>query len=129
MKSYEGLFVFPPEATPDGRKTQIQNLEEAIRKYSGTVVQKVEWGKRPLGYPIRKFREGYFILLDFQMESLRATEFRKAIQLQEDFLNFMITVKTERKEAKKNAAKPRERSPKPVVSHSPSGGSPTLTSH
>ncbi len=107
MKSYEGVFVFPPESAPEARKTQLKSLEDLISKFGGTIQQKQEWGRRPLGYAIRKFSEGYFVVCDFQMETGKATEFRKGLELQEDLLKFMVTsrnVKAEKRIAQRVAA-------------------------
>ncbi|HXV27585.1 MAG TPA: 30S ribosomal protein S6 [bacterium] len=93
MNSYEGLFIFPPESTPEARKKQDQSLEDLIRKFEGTIVEKNEWGKRPLGYPIKKFKEGFLVLVDFQLNPLKVGQLRHAFTLQEDFIKFMITRK------------------------------------
>ena len=105
MTSYEGVFIFPPEAAGDTRKAQLKNLDELIGKFQGSVIQKNEWGKRPLGYPIRKIREGYFVVVEFGMPPSQATEFRKLLELQEDILKYMITVKKENKPEKKTVVK------------------------
>ena len=111
MKSYEGLFIFPPESTPDVRKNQLKNLDELIAKFKGQIQQKKDWGKKPLGYIIRKFQEGYFLVYDFQMDPSQATEFRKGLELQEDLIKFMVTLKKVVKEEKKPASKPAATAP------------------
>ena len=105
MKVYEGFFVFAPEATTDARKNQIKMIEDLVAKFKGKVVQKVEWGKRPLGYPVKKFREGYIIIVDFQLESVKEPELSRAIRLQEEVLKFMITAKNLKAEKKIAAQK------------------------
>ncbi len=120
MKAYEGMFVFPPEAAVDARKTQLQNLEELIRRFKGSIVQKIEWGKRPLGYPRKKFREGYFVILDFQAPPAELPEFRKALELHEDLIHFMVTVKDVKRESKP-ASKPGAQTAKPTPAPSAAG--------
>ena len=93
MKAYEGVFIFPPEASPEARKNQEKNLEDVLKKFGGKILQRTEWGRRPLGYPLKKFREGHFLILDFQVESIKMTELRKMLELQEDLLKFMLTIK------------------------------------
>ena len=117
MKLYEGLFVFPPEATTDARKTQLKNVEDLIAKLKGKVIQKAEWGKKPLGYAVKKFREGHVVIMDYQMDSLKQTEFRNALQLQDDLVKFMITVKDTKAEKKKseNASKAAAKTVAPSV--------------
>lgn len=107
MKSYEGVFVFPPESAPEARKSQLKSLDELISKFGGTIQQKQEWGKRPMGYAIKKFSEGYYVICDYQMETSKAPEFRKGLELQDELLKFMVTsrnVKAEKRIAQRVAA-------------------------
>ena len=113
MKSYEAIFIFPPESTPDARKNQLQQLEDSIKKFSGTLSQKTEAGRKLLGYPVKKFREGYVLYADFLMDTSKTNEFRKALELQEDLLKYVIFTKEE-KAAKKRP--PRRADTKPAAS-------------
>ena len=119
MKSYEGVFIFPPESTADARKEQYKNLDEVLAKFQAHVLQKTEWGKRPLGYPLKKFREGFFWILDFRMLPAKMTEFRKTLELQEDLLKFMLTIKNTKSEKK-----PAEKGPVPAAVSAPSSAVP-----
>ena len=93
MKPYEGVFIFPPESLPEVRKNQIKNLDDLFAKYKAEVIQRTEWGKKMLGYPLKKFHEGFFLVIDFRMDPAHANEFRKGLELQEELLKYMITVK------------------------------------
>lgn len=108
MKSYEGVFIFPPDSAPDARKSQFKNLDDLFAKYQVEVILKNEWGKRPLGYHIRKHSEGHFVVVDFKMDASKTEEFRKSLELLEDVIKFMITVKVPEsaKKAAARAAKP-----------------------
>ena len=95
MKAYEGLFIFPPDSSAEARKEQFKNLDDAFAKFHGNVTQKTEWGKKQIGYPLKKFQEGHFLIVDFQMDPLQLPELNKVFNLQEGLLKFMITVKQE----------------------------------
>ena len=116
MEVYEAVFIFPPESAAEARKSQLKSLDDLFAKFQGEIIQKTEWGKRPLGYPVRKFREGYFLLVDYKMDPARATEFRKALELQEELLKFMNCVKDIKKETKAAAKLPAAK-----TSHAPAG--------
>ena len=113
MKLYEGLFIFPPDSTPDVRKNQFKNLDDLIAKFKGQVQQKAEWGRKPLGYAIDKFQDGHFLIYDYQMDPANAIEFRKGLDLQEELIKYMIIVKPARTEKKpsKPAASPAASTP------------------
>lgn len=94
MKSYEGVFIFPPETTGGvDRKAQESQLEDMIKKCQGKITERQEWGKRPLGYMLQKYKEGYIFVLDFQMDTLKVSEFRKLLELHEGLMKYMLTVK------------------------------------
>ena len=115
MTSYEGIFIFPPDSAGDARKAQLKTLDDSIAKFQGSIVQKNEWGKKMLGYPLKKFREGYVVVTDFNMPSLQAIEFRKNLELQEDLLKYMVTVKAKVKPEKKAEVPPAPPSPTPKL--------------
>lgn len=93
MRTYEGIFVFPPTLSQDEKKGEEKKLEELIQRNEGKIVQKVDWGKRALGYRVKKFREGYLLYLDIQMKPARVIDFRKTVQLAPEIIKFMLTVK------------------------------------
>lgn len=106
MKSYEGVFIFPPESAPEARKTQFKNLDDLFAKFQAEIVQKNEWGKRQLGYTIAKNSEGHVVVIDYKMDPAKTEEFRKALELQEDVIKYMITIKKTQPE-KKSAKAPK----------------------
>lgn len=109
MRKYEGLFIFPPEETSDAAKEGEKRLEEAIRRFGGNVLERRDWGRRALGYPIRKAREGRMLLWNFEMESSQVAEFRKILQLDEKILKTTIVkplVPKPVKESKKKSKRP-----------------------
>ena len=91
MQKYEAYIVLPPEATPDVRKTQLKALEDLIIKFKGKLLQKNEVGRKKLGYKIRKFQDGYVVVLDYQLEPSQQESLRKNLQLQQDVIKYMIT--------------------------------------
>ncbi len=120
MKLYEGLFILSPDATPEVQKTQVDRVEECVKKFGGVVTEKLELGRKPLGYPLKKFREGALWGVNFQLDSIKANELRKALELQEDLLKYMITVKDVRpvKVKKVSAPKPAVQSKaQPAAAH------------
>ena len=52
-RKYEGLFIFPPEEAQEASKGEESRLEETITRFGGRVVERHDWGRRPLGFPIR----------------------------------------------------------------------------
>jgi small subunit ribosomal protein S6 len=96
MKAYEGIFIFPPDATPEILKKQEKSLDDLIQKFAGTIANKTDFGKKTLGYEIKKHRDGHFFVYDFSMEPSKMVEYRKALNLHDGLLKFMLLVKPEK---------------------------------
>ena len=90
LRKYEGLFILSAEERPEASKDEEKRLEEAIRRFGGRTLERKDWGRRPLGYPIRKAREAHMILWNFEMETRQLGEFRKVLELDEKILKSMI---------------------------------------
>lgn len=93
MKSYEAIFVFPPISTPDERKAQDKAVDTQIEKFKGKILQRTEWGKRSLGYVVKRFREGLFVFVEFEMGPEGVNDLRKALEVNPDLLKYTVTVK------------------------------------
>lgn len=119
MNSYEGVFIFPPDIAPDARKAQFKSLDELFAKAGAEIVQKTEWGKKTLGYTIKKFNEGHYLIVDYKMNPAKTEEFRKAVELQDSIIKYMITARDLEAEKKAAAAKAKITRPAaaPVSAH------------
>ena len=110
MKKYEGLFIFPPEGTGEAHKDFSVEVTKWIEKFQGKVIQKTDMGKKRIGYPIKKYKEGKVLVVNFEMDPARMQEFRKDLELQEGLLKYMVTVPEAK--AKLPAATPVASAPK-----------------
>ena len=90
MNKYEGLFIFPPDEGPDASKSDETHLEETITRFGGRIVDRQDWGKRPLGYGLRKFREGRILLWNFEMEGNQIVDLRRQLHLNEKILKSSV---------------------------------------
>ena len=110
MRKYEGVFIFPPEGTAEGGKDFSTEVTKWIEKFQGNITQKIDMGKKHIGHPLKKFKEGKVLVFNFEMDPSRTQEFRKDLELQESLLKYMITVPEEK--AKLPAAAPAAAAPK-----------------
>ena len=105
MKKYEGLFILPPDEGPDAAKADEARLEETITRFGGKVLERHDGGRRPLGYAIRKFREGRVLLWNFEIEGSQLVELRRQLELNEKILKSTIVKPLTPKPPKESAKK------------------------
>lgn len=101
MKKYDSLVIFPPTVTGlDGKNS----FEELVKKNGGSILNRTEMGKRFLGYPVKKSKEGYVAAFDFELAPDKMAELRRLLDLSEDILKYTIVVKEKNKAAAKLGA-------------------------
>jgi small subunit ribosomal protein S6 len=92
MRKYEAMFIIKPDLSEEEKGVLFNQLNEAIIKNKGNVVQSGVWSeKRSLIFPIKKYSEGIYYLVNFTLEPAIITELRNAYKLNEGILRVLIT--------------------------------------
>jgi ribosomal protein S6 len=115
LATYEALVIFPSQTASDVLSDGKNAFEETVKKFEGKILNRSELGRRPLGYSIKKSREGYFAAFDFDLMPEKMDPLTRALHLSESILKFMIL-----KKGKPRIPRPLKTSSKPVSTHKPS---------
>jgi small subunit ribosomal protein S6 len=96
--------------TPDAAEDDITQLNEAIEKMianeGGTVVRTDNMGRRPLAYPIKKKKEGYYVLFEVEGNGQEIAELERRMRVNDAIIRFItVRVDEERKTADKHRSK------------------------
>ena len=92
MKKYEALFIIKPDLSEDEKKTLFNQISDAVAKNNGNVSAGSVWPeKRKLYFPIKRYREGIYYLLNFTTEPKSITDINHAYKLNENILRVLIT--------------------------------------
>ena len=91
MNDYEGIFIVKPEAEKEELSRLVEMIQGIITKQGGDITKVDLWGKRPLGYQIRKQNEGEFVYTSFKLEPSKVSTLVQSIRLQEEILKAMVT--------------------------------------
>ena len=89
MNKYELMFVVNV-ADEEKIKAAVQLVQDVIKKIGGTVDKVDEWGKRALAYEVKKQREGYYVVVDFQADSAQVSELDRVIKIHEEIIRHII---------------------------------------
>lgn len=90
MNHYEGMFILKPDLDKDSLDKLLSQAKELIEKNKGSIDQIKEWGKQKLAYPIEKYKEGVYYLLDFHIVPEAITKIRSVFSLNESILRILI---------------------------------------
>jgi small subunit ribosomal protein S6 len=69
-------------------------VNEKVEKFIGTgggiLTRRDDWGKRRLAYPILKFTEGFYSVLQFNLPPTAVRDLERSLQLTEEILRYLI---------------------------------------
>ena len=99
--NYEVVFITRPDAGDDIIKGIIQKAKDTAEGLQSEVVKVEEWGKRKMAYPIRKYSDGHYVLLNISANPAACKEVERILRLNEDVIRYQTVKKIEIKPAKK----------------------------
>ena len=97
MVAYELMVILNPELSEEETEGTLQRLQDIIREGEGEVSNLDKWGKRRLAYEVKKFREGYYAVLNFKAAPAVAAELERIIKITDNIIRCML-IRDERAE-------------------------------
>ena len=87
MKKYEVMFIAKP--LEEAEVTPIVEFISNLLTKNGAKIEKVDlWGKRL--YPVKKQNDGYYVLINFEIEPDAIFEIDRVIKIREEILRHLI---------------------------------------
>ena len=94
MRNYEVLFIAAPNSAEDDLRKLTTQLESVVTEHGGKVTKLDNLGRRKLAYPIKKFDEGVYTLLNIEGEGGEIAEVERRLRVS-DLVIRHITVRTD----------------------------------
>lgn len=94
MRKYEVGLVISPELEEEALTESLDKIGQWIGSDGGQVLNVSNWGKRKLAYPIRKFRDGYYVFITAEMEPHSVKTLEQNFNITESVLRY-LTILTE----------------------------------
>ncbi len=66
MNYYETLYVVEPTLNEEELKSLMSEFEEYLKSEGAEVLKSELWGKKNLAYPIKKFKQAYYVLMHYR---------------------------------------------------------------
>jgi small subunit ribosomal protein S6 len=123
---YEVMFIVRPDVVDEELDKLVAGFEGTVTTGGGVIKSSEKMGRRKLAYTVRKFNDGFYILLTIEANGAVVAELERRLRVTEPVIKF-ITVRMDEEE--KRLAKVRalrstrvKRSAQPV--HSPVAAAP-----
>ena len=92
MRNYEIMFIVRPTLTEDEIKNVAKKFETILTDNGATVTNSKDMGQRELAYEIKKFKSGYYFLINLEANDDKATkEFDRLALISSDVIRHLIT--------------------------------------
>ena len=90
MRTYELLSIIKPNIDSEEFDKVVAKIEENIATLEGKVLSTDKMGRKKLSYDIKDYRDGYFVVHNFEMEPAQVAKFNRQLRLNENVLRIML---------------------------------------
>jgi len=90
MRNYEFTFIAHPDVEDEGLTGVTEKVSQFITEGGGQITNVDPWGKRRLAYPIQKQREGYYVLMQVQLDPESIVELERKLKLTEEVIRYLL---------------------------------------
>ena len=94
MNRYETVFIINPNVEESGIKALIEKFSTLINN-EGKVESVDEMGKRKLAYEIKKNKEGYYVVINFEAQPELIKELERIYRITDEVIKFIVVRKDE----------------------------------
>lgn len=92
MNKYESVIIINPSLEEEGIKGLIQRFTDLINT-DGKVESVEEMGKRRLAYEVKKNKEGYYVLFNFEAKPELIAELERNYRITDEVIKFIVVRK------------------------------------
>ncbi len=95
MPKYELMYILASSISDDQVPEVTKQILTFVEDFGGTNITEQQLGKKKLAYPIKKTRNGNYVVVNFDMEGKKVNEFDAKIRTQENTIIRYILVNLE----------------------------------
>ncbi len=90
MPAYELVFIAQPNLDEEALNALVSRVQQVITDNQGQILKVEPMGRRKLAYPIKKYREGSYVLIQANLERAAMAELERTLKLSEDVLRHLL---------------------------------------
>lgn len=115
MRNYEVVFIAAPTITSEELDGFINHAQTVVEGKNGKIVKVDNWGKKSLAYKIKRFREGYFVVLSIEADGVAIAELERRFRVTDYIVRFIsVRIDEDLKRSEKIKTARRRKGPKQV---------------
>lgn len=91
LRKYETVYVIRPTLDDESVDRTVNTVEEFIKAQGGNVTFAEKKGRRRLSYEVKKMRDGFFVVVRYEVKPEAIAPLKRLLSLSEDIIR-SITV-------------------------------------
>jgi small subunit ribosomal protein S6 len=96
IKEYECCALFKPDLEPDQLDAEIDAVSKLLTEQGGHVARVDRWNKRFLAYPIKNYREGYYVIYRWFSSKDVLPDLNYMLKFSDNCLRYLVLDYTEK---------------------------------
>ena len=89
MRKYEVLYIVRPDVEQETLQSVVEKFN-AIISNGGEIIKSEIMGKRRLAYEIKKFRDGIYVVVNFNAPSEVVAELDRVLRITDEVIRHLI---------------------------------------
>ena len=89
MRTYEVVFIAAPTLTNEELEAFITQMQAVVQDRNGKVIKVDNWGKKAMAYRLKRFRDGYYVILTIEADGAAITELERRFRVSDFVIRFL----------------------------------------
>lgn len=88
-RNYEMMYVLRPDLSEEQVNLAVTKYNDLLTELGASDIDVDIWGRRRLAYPIKKFQDGIYVLLQYDAPGQQVAPLERAMRLSEDVIRYL----------------------------------------
>lgn len=89
-RKYEAFYIVKPEINDSDVQKIADRFKGVVEENGGSVEKAGKWDKRKLAYEVKGYKEGNYVLMNFEAPATLPKELNRLMQISDDIIRHRI---------------------------------------
>jgi small subunit ribosomal protein S6 len=90
MRKYEVMYILRTDLEQEAVQAAVEKFQNLITSGGGEITKHEIWGKRRLAYEIQKYRDGIYVLVNFNAAPQLVAELERVLRISDEVIRYLI---------------------------------------
>lgn len=91
-RAYETIYVLRPDVATEAAAKVSHRVQEVVEREGGKLTLVETWGRRQLAYPVKKFKRGVYVYVQYVSGGSLVSELERNLRMLDEVLKFQTVV-------------------------------------